>query len=111
MSLYYERYLDKGTGANGEQKLEFHSHLFRKTYGSYLLNRGVRIEDVQRALGHSSVKITQQVYAALRTRTLVNEVQAVLDGTAQELGRLSRTEPVSETGKIYRAELVKNTDI
>lgn len=83
------------TGADGEQQLEFHSHLFRKTYGSYLLNRGVRIEAVQRALGHSSVKITQQVYAALRTRTLVNEVQAVLDGTAQELGRLSRTEPVS----------------
>ena len=99
------------TGADEEPQLEFHSHLFRKTYGSYLLNRGVRIEAVQKALGHSSVKTTQQVYAAFRTRTIVNEVQSALDSKAHELERISKNEDNSKGGKNFRTELVDITDI
>lgn len=52
-----------------------HSHLFRKTYGTRLLNRGVRLETVSRCLGHSSTQITQQVYAKLLKSTVINEVK------------------------------------
>jgi len=41
----------------------------RRTFGSDLLNRGVRIEVVSAQLGHSSVKITEKAYAKLRTQT------------------------------------------
>ena len=54
-----------------------HTHLFRKTYGTRLLNRGVRLETVSKCLGHSSTQITQQVYAKLLQETIINEVKQV----------------------------------
>lgn len=50
------------------------THLGRKTYGHILLNRGVRIETVARALGHSNSKTTQKYYAEVTTDTVVREV-------------------------------------
>ena len=55
-----------------------HTHLFRKTYGTRLLNRGVRLETVSKCLGHSSTQITQQVYAKLLQETIIKEVVSVL---------------------------------
>ena len=52
-----------------------HTHLFRKTYGTRLLNRGVRLETVSRCLGHSSTQITQAVYAKLLKETIIREVR------------------------------------
>lgn len=52
-----------------------HTHLFRKTYGTRLLNRGVRLETVSKCLGHSSTQITQQVYAKLLQETIISEVK------------------------------------
>ena len=54
-----------------------HSHLFRKTYGTLLLNKGVRLEVVSRCLGHSSTQITQSVYSKLLQESIIKEVQAV----------------------------------
>lgn len=51
-----------------------HFHLFRKTYGTRLLNRGVRLETVSKCLGHSSTQITQQAYAKLLKPTIIQEV-------------------------------------
>lgn len=54
-----------------------HFHLFRKTYGTRLLNRGVRLETVSKCLGHSSAKITQTSYAKLLKQTIIDEVKDI----------------------------------
>ena len=54
-----------------------HFHLFRKTYGTRLLNRGVRLETVSKCLGHSSTQITQMAYSKLLKQTIIKEVAAI----------------------------------
>ena len=58
-------------------KKNLHTHLFRKTYGTRLLNRGVRLETVSRCLGHSSTQITQAAYAKLLKTTIIQEVSSI----------------------------------
>ena len=53
------------------------THLGRKTYGHILLNRGVRIETVARALGHSEAKTTARYYAEVMPSTVINEISSV----------------------------------
>jgi integrase/recombinase XerD len=53
-------------------------HTLRRTFGSDLLNRGVRLEVVSKALGHASTTVTEQSYAELLNATLVNEVLAAM---------------------------------
>lgn len=48
------------------------THIGRKTAGTFLLNRGVRIEVVSKILGHNSVKTTEKIYAALLQQTIVD---------------------------------------
>ena len=56
---------------------KLHFHLFRKTYGTRLLNRHVRLETVSKCLGHSSTQVTQAAYAKLLKTTIIKEVAAV----------------------------------
>lgn len=51
------------------------THLARKTYATTLINRGVRIEAVSRALGHSNIKITQAAYSQLLNSSIIKEIQ------------------------------------
>ena len=44
-------------------------HTLRRTFGSDLLNRGVRIEVVSRQLGHADTRITEKAYAKLLRST------------------------------------------
>lgn len=55
-----------------------YTHLGRKTYGHILLKRGIRIEAVAKALGHSEIKTTQRYYAELNEESIINEFQKVL---------------------------------
>lgn len=57
-----------------DMKKSLHSHLARHTYLTLLLNKGVRLESVSHAAGHSSVKITEQFYAHLHKETIINEI-------------------------------------
>ena len=59
-------------------KKSLHSHLARHTYSTLLLNRGVRLETVSHAVGHSSVKITEQYYAFMQTQTILDEIASVV---------------------------------
>lgn len=52
------------------------THVARRSYATYLLNHGVRIETVSHSLGHASVKITQAAYAAFLNDTVIKEVTA-----------------------------------
>lgn len=51
------------------------SHWARRTAGMMLLNAGVRLEVVAKILGHSSVKTTEQFYADIQKRTVVEEMK------------------------------------
>ena len=59
-------------------KKTLHTHIFRKTYGTRLLNRNVRLETVSKCLGHSNTQITQQAYAKLLKQTIINEVKQAI---------------------------------
>lgn len=51
------------------------THVARRSYATYLLNHGVRIETVSHSLGHASVKITQAAYAAFLNDTVIKEIK------------------------------------
>lgn len=59
-------------------KKSLHSHLARHTYSTLLLNKGVRLETVSHAVGHSSVKVTEQYYAFMQKETILNEIASVV---------------------------------
>ncbi|HEX5582351.1 tyrosine-type recombinase/integrase [Gaiella sp.] len=53
-------------------------HTLRRTFGSDLVNRGVRLEVVSRLLGHASTSITEKAYARLEDATVRREMLAAL---------------------------------
>jgi site-specific recombinase XerD len=53
-------------------------HTLRRTFGSDLINRGVRLEVVSRLLGHAGTSITEKAYARLTDRTIHDEMLAAL---------------------------------
>jgi integrase len=54
----------------------------RRTFGSYLLNRGAAIEDISKLLGHADVRVTQQAYAGLLDETVARRTLAVVGRAA-----------------------------
>jgi site-specific recombinase XerD len=54
------------------------THLLRKTYATYLLNSGVNISAVSKALGHSNTTITQRCYAKTTNEFVVNEIAKIV---------------------------------
>lgn len=63
---------------SGENMSEISPHTLRRTFGSYLLNRGLRLEVVSRLLGHSSTVVTERSYAELLGSTIRDELLSVL---------------------------------
>jgi integrase/recombinase XerC len=55
-------------------------HTLRRTFGSHLLNRGVRLEVVSKLLGHASTAITERAYARLEDATIREEMMQALAG-------------------------------
>ena len=55
---------------SGENVSSITPHTLRRTFGSYLLNRGLRLEVVSRLLGHSSTVVTERAYAELLGTTI-----------------------------------------
>jgi site-specific recombinase XerD len=53
-------------------------HTLRRTFGSDLVNRGVRLEVVSRLLGDASTAITEKAYARLEDATVRAEMLAAL---------------------------------
>jgi integrase len=54
-----------------------HPHMLRRTYGSQLINEGLRLEVISKLLGHSTTTITEKSYAALLDETIAREAMAV----------------------------------
>lgn len=72
----YNDYL-KLLAAGAGVKKNLTTHVARHTYATYLLNKGVSLEVVSKAMGHSSVKMTQH-YAKLLASTVVSEMRSKL---------------------------------
>lgn len=53
------------------------THVGRKTYATYLLNRDVPIETVSALLGHSTISVTQKAYAKVLHMKVAKDVRAV----------------------------------
>jgi len=53
-------------------------HRLRRTFGSHLLNGGVRLESVSKLLGHANTSITERAYASLLDSTIRAEVLAAV---------------------------------
>ena len=53
------------------------THLARKTFATLMLNKGVRLETVSKALGHSNTKVTQSAYGKLLSNTVISELKSV----------------------------------
>jgi site-specific recombinase XerD len=64
--------------AKGNNISEVTPHTLRRTFGSHLLNRGLRLEDVSKLLGHSNIRVTQECYAELLDKTVEERFYAAL---------------------------------
>jgi integrase/recombinase XerD len=53
-------------------------HTLRRTFGSHLLNEGMRLETVSKLLGHSDVRVTQKAYAQLEDSTVCDEFMRII---------------------------------
>ena len=69
--------------SSGENRSVVSPHTLRRTFGSDLINRGLRLEAVSRLLGHSSTAITERAYAQLLAPTIRREL---FEAFAWELG-------------------------
>lgn len=59
---------------SGENRSSISPHTLRRTFGSDLINRGLRLEAVSKLLGHSSTTITERAYAQLLAPTIRKEL-------------------------------------
>ena len=60
-------------------KTNLHTHLFRHSYCTLLLNKGVPMKTVSKCAGHSNSKITEYFYAHLEDRTVLNQVKNAIN--------------------------------
>jgi len=63
---------------SGENLSEVTPHTLRRTFGSDLLNRGLRLEVVSQLLGHATTAVTERAYAQLMYETARRELLQVL---------------------------------
>jgi integrase/recombinase XerD len=67
---------------NGYNKSDVSPHTLRRTFGSHLLNNGLRLEVVSKLLGHATTTITEQAYAELLDDTTRRELLHALQHPA-----------------------------
>lgn len=73
-NVKYNEYLKIVAQSSGIDK-PLSTHWARHTGATLLLNEGIPIQIVSKICGHSSTKITEQVYAKLLDETVVNAIQ------------------------------------
>jgi integrase/recombinase XerD len=67
---------------SGENLSSVSPHTLRRTFGSDLLNRGLRLEVVSRLLGHASTTVTERAYAEMLYETARRELFEALAPSA-----------------------------
>lgn len=77
-NVKYNEYLKEVAKAAGIDK-PITTHWARHTGATMLLNAGVPIEVVSRVCGHSSIKMTEKIYAKLLPNTVIDAVNKIED--------------------------------
>lgn len=77
-NVKYNEYIKEVAKAAGIDK-PVTTHWARHTGATLLLNAGVKIEIVSKVCGHSSIKMTEKIYAKLLPKTVVAAVNEVED--------------------------------
>lgn len=72
---------------SGENRSLVSPHTLRRTFGSDLINRGLRLEVVSKLLGHSSTTITERAYAQLLAPTIRKELFEAFENLERLGGR------------------------
>jgi integrase len=68
---------------NGHNLSTVTPHTLRRTFGSDLINRGLRLEVVSKLLGHATTTITEHTYAQLLDDTTRRELLTALNPTTK----------------------------
>jgi integrase/recombinase XerC len=72
-----------------------HFHSLRHTFGSFLAEAGVPLQEIQRIMGHSSVRVTE-IYARLRNNDFSNALNALNKAIPLVRPMQTETEKVGE---------------
>lgn len=70
---------------SGENRSAVTPHTLRRTFGSDLINRGLRLETVSKLLGHANTTITERAYAQLLAPTIRKELLHAFRATELKL--------------------------
>ena len=82
-NVKYNAYLKEVVAAAGIDK-PVTTHWARHTGATLLLNAGVPIEIVSKVCGHSTIKMTEKIYAKLLPRTVVEAVNEIENKLVKE---------------------------
>lgn len=77
-NVRYNKYIKEACAVVGINK-HVTTHWARHTGATLLLNAGVPIEVVSKICGHSSIKMTEKIYAKMLPKTVVSEVAKIED--------------------------------
>ncbi|MCK4589654.1 MAG: tyrosine-type recombinase/integrase [Nanoarchaeota archaeon] len=99
LSLRFRHYLRKANlliktkkTSHGQQRHLYSFHTLRHTYATYLLEKGVDLYYIQRALGHSDIHTTQ-IYAYVSQKDLKNKINMAF-GKEEKFNNQSIVDPV-----------------
>lgn len=84
----YNAYLKELAAICGVQR-ELKTHLARHTFADLMLNNGAPLEDVQRMLGHKSIRTTHR-YAQVRKQRISENMDKVKSVLFDNLGKLKK---------------------